>query len=80
MFYLSARDVEEKTHIKIVVLENMHSTDCNTSLYLKCTDLQLVLMDQTKLNCYHGFYSNLFFIHFSLLIFFSNYSLTNETI
>jgi len=50
------RDVGEKTLIKTLVLENMLSTDYNTSPYLKCTDLQVVHMDQAKLNGYHGHY------------------------
>lgn len=64
------RDVGEKTLIKTLVLENMLLTDYNTSPYLKCTDLQVVLMDQAKLSGYHGYYFILFFSLFFLFILF----------
>lgn len=80
--YVIARDVGEKTLTKMLVLENTLSIDCNTSPYLKCTDLRLVLMDQAKLNGYHGccyyYFFFHFFISFALLILY--YTSTNINI
>lgn len=50
------KDVEEKIRIRTVVLGNMRLTDYNTSPYHKRIDHPLVLMDQAKLNGYHGYY------------------------
>lgn len=57
------RDVEEKILIRTLVLENMRLTDYNTLLYHKLTDHPLVLMDQAKLNGYHGYYIIVFIIY-----------------